>query len=284
MPRDERAPVVHGEDRRARIRRGATLYAVGLIAITGGVALVSGAWRDDAAVTPTTVVETTVAATTLPATTVAPTTTQPIVTPCPKPDGSSPRTVRFAAAPPNCLDTAATYTAVLKTSKGQMLIRLDQQATPVAVNNFVYLARYHFFDGLEFHRVVGGYLMQAGDPEGTGEGGPGYTITGEAGTGSFSVGSVAMTGTGAGVNGSQFFIVSGSTGVDSLKPTDFTPLGRVINGLPVVKAIDKLAVDPGDTQGKPPSEKVTIDRIEIRSTGEQSDAGTTTVVGTTVAG
>lgn len=284
MPRDDRAPEPN-DGRRERIRRSATLYAVGLIAITGAVALASGAWRDGkpgassstvpiAAPNSTTFVEITVAPTT-----VAVPTTVKAATPCPLADGSSPRTVSFTTAPAMCIDPAATYTAVIKTSKGQVLIRLDQQASPAAVNTFVYLARYHFYDGLEFHRVVSSFLMQAGDPTGTGEGGPGFTINADAGSGAFSVGSVAMTGKGTGTNGSQFFIVSGKSGVDNLTAVDYSPLGRVINGLPVVKAIDSLAVDPGDTQGKPPSTKVTIDQIDIRATGEQastpSNASTT---------
>ena len=273
MATDDRAPERY-DGRRERIRRSATLYAVGLIAVTAVVALAAGAWRDDAPTSTvargvpdtTQFVEVTVAPTT-----VAPSTTSPVA-PCPSPDGSSPRTVSFTAAPGNCIDLAATYTAVVQTSKGQLLIRLDQQSSPAAVNNFVFLARYHFYDGLEFHRVVSGYVLQAGDPTGTGEGGPGYTITADPGSGTFSVGAVAMTAQGSGTNGSQFFIVSGRTGVDNLTPADYSPLGRVINGLPVVKAIDALAVDPGDTQGKPPSQPVKIDRIDIRATGEQASA------------
>lgn len=291
MPRDDRAPE-HNDGRRERIRRSATLYAVGLIAVTAVVALASGAWRDDsptnttlavAAPNTSAFVEITVAPTT-----VAAPTTVPAATPCPLADGSSPRTVSFTSAPAMCIDPAATYTAVIKTSKGQVLIRLDQQSSPVSVNAFVFLARYHFYDGLEFHRVVSGFLMQAGDPTGTGEGGPGFTITAEAGSGAFSVGSVAMTGKGSGTNGSQFFIVSGKSGVDNLTGADYSPLGRVINGLPVVKAIDSLAVDPGDTQGKPPSTKVTVDQIDIRATGEHvttpsSTASATASPSTTVA-
>ena len=91
-------------------------------------------------------------------------------TPCPAADGSSPRTITFAKAPPSCIDAAKTYTAEVTTNKGAYTIALDAAAAPLTVNNFVVLARYHYFDNTICHRAIPDFAVQCGDPTGTGYG------------------------------------------------------------------------------------------------------------------
>ena len=182
---------------------------------------------------------------------------------CPKPDGSSARTTRFAAPPPVCIDPARTYVAEMATSKGNITIALDARRAPTTVNNFVVLARYHFYDGLTFHRIVPNFVIQGGDPQGNGGGGPGYTFADELPQpGQYRIGSVAMANSGPNTNGSQFFIVSGDTGV-SLEPK-YSLFGEVTAGLDVVKAIEALG-NPDDQTGRP-RETVTIQSVIIKET------------------
>ena len=140
-------------------------------------------------------------------------------TPCPAADGSSPRTITFAQAPPSCIDATKTYTAEVTTNKGAYTIALDAGAAPLTVNNFVVLARYHYFDNTICHRAIPQFAVQCGDPTGTGSGGPGYTFADELpASGSYKVGSIAMANSGPDTNGSQFFIITGANGV-ALSPT-----------------------------------------------------------------
>src|ERR1019366_2623417 len=98
---------------------------------------------------------------------------------CPPADGSAPKTQRFDGPPPMCIDLSKRYTAEMVTSKGTMVFALDAVSAPRTVNNFVFLARYHYFDGIAFHRIIPGFVLQGGDPEGTGAGGPGYRFEDE---------------------------------------------------------------------------------------------------------
>jgi hypothetical protein len=88
-------------------------------------------------------------------------------TPCPKADGSEERVAAFEKAPPMCIDVAKTYTATISTTEGDYTAVLDAKAAPKTVNNFVVLARYHFYDGVIFHRIIDGFMCQGGDPDGT---------------------------------------------------------------------------------------------------------------------
>ena len=96
------------------------------------------------------------------------------MTNCPNADGSSERITQFAEQPPMCIDTTKNYTATMETSMGDMIIHLDAVNAPLTVNNFVFLSRYHYYDGLIFHRIINGFMCQGGCPEGSGRGGPGY--------------------------------------------------------------------------------------------------------------
>ena len=97
----------------------------------------------------------------------------------PNPDGSSEQRQKFSAAPPMIIDTAKTYTATMVTSKGTLEIVLDALGAPATVNSFVFLARWHYYDGIIFHRVIPNFVLQGGDPTGTGAGGPGYKFNDE---------------------------------------------------------------------------------------------------------
>ena len=97
----------------------------------------------------------------------------------PAADGSSPQRRKFDAEPPMVIDPAKRYTATMVTSKGTLTIALDPLAAPRTVNSFVFLARYHYFDGIVFHRIIPGFVVQGGDPTGTGTGGPGYRFADE---------------------------------------------------------------------------------------------------------
>ncbi|HLX87024.1 MAG TPA: peptidylprolyl isomerase [Acidimicrobiales bacterium] len=176
---------------------------------------------------------------------------------CPQPDGSSPKQQRFEAEPPMCIDPAKRYTAEMVTSKGTMRIALDPVAAPRTVNSFVFLARYHYFEGIVFHRIIPGFVLQGGDPTGTGTGGPGYRFADELPPpGRYELGSLAMANAGPDTNGSQFFVISGPDGVRL--PPSYSLFGKVVAGLDVVATIDAV----GTGSGKP-KETVTIESVTI---------------------
>ena len=155
----------------------------------------------------------------------------------PNPDGSSPQQRKFDEEPPMIIDTAKRYVATMVTSHGTMVINLDPLAAPRTVNSFVFLARYHYFDGIVFHRIIPGFVLQGGDPTGSGSGGPGYRFADELPqAGRYQVGSLAMANAGPDTNGSQFFVISGPDGVRL--PPLYSLFGEVVSGLDVVERID----------------------------------------------
>ena len=175
----------------------------------------------------------------------------------PSPDGSSPKRQSFSSEPPTIVDGAHRYTAEMVTSKGTITIALDPVGAPVTTNNFVFLARWHYFDGIVFHRVIPGFVLQGGDPTGTGTGGPGYRFKDELPKpGRYELGSLAMANAGPDTNGSQFFIISGPQGV--ALPPKYALFGKVVSGLDVVAAIEAI----GTPSGKP-SERVVIESVTV---------------------
>jgi peptidyl-prolyl cis-trans isomerase B (cyclophilin B) len=151
--------------------------------------------------------------------------------------------------------------AVVKTSEGTFTIRLDVADSPNAVASFEKLAKKGFFKGTIFHRIVPGFVIQGGDPTGTGNGGPGYTTTDPPPTNAkYTHGVVAMAKTATeapGTAGSQFFVV---TAQDAQLPPDYALLGKVVSGLDVVDRIGKL----GNPTTEQPTKRVVIESVTIR--------------------
>jgi peptidyl-prolyl cis-trans isomerase B (cyclophilin B) len=161
------------------------------------------------------------------------------------------------------LEDGKTHTVVVDTNKGSFTFELATDISPCTTASFAGLVKKGFFDGLTFHRIVPGFVIQGGDPQGTGMGGPGYsTVDAPPQDTAYDKGLVAMAKAGnepAGTSGSQFFVVS-ADGVQ-LTP-DYAVLGRVTDGLDVVETIGKLG-NPSDPSGKP-TEAVNIEKMELK--------------------
>lgn len=179
---------------------------------------------------------------------------------CPPIEGAEEQTQEFDAAPPDCLDPDATYEAIVTTNKGELTIELDPSSAPVAANNFVFLARNRYYDDTECHRIIPDFVVQCGDPDGTGQGGPGYTIVDEPpADGSYQLGSIAMAKTQAPDSaGSQFFIITGSQG--EALPPEYALFGQVTEGFDTTVAAMAAAGTPGEGV---PSEPIEIQSIRI---------------------
>jgi cyclophilin family peptidyl-prolyl cis-trans isomerase len=252
-------------EKRNQWRQYAIIGVLALIGLAGVIYLLSlGGGDEEEAATTTSV--------TLATTTTAPVAAAPAVsTPapggsidgtadCPASDGSSDRITSFTAAPPSCIDESKSYTAELETTLGRIVIELDAVAAPETVNNFVFLSRYHYYDGAPFHRIIPGFVIQGGDAVGDplGTGNPGYAIVDELPeAGAYRTGSVAMANSGPDTSGSQFFIVTGPQG-ESL-PSQYSLFGQVTEGLDVVTAIEGLPTTSSDA----PTEEIYIDAVTI---------------------
>jgi cyclophilin family peptidyl-prolyl cis-trans isomerase len=140
------------------------------------------------------------------------------------------------------IDVAKTYTATIETTAGTLTAELFASEAPRTVNNFVFLAREGFYTDVIFHRVISGFMIQGGDPTGTGSGGPGYRFADEPVTRQYLRGTLAMANAGPNTNGSQFFICLADVGL----PHAYTVFGRVTDGLDVVDSIAALPTDAGD--------------------------------------
>ena len=167
------------------------------------------------------------------------------------------------AKPTAGLDASKTYDVTLKTNCGSFTIRLAVKTSPKTTASFVSLADKGYFDGTIFHRIVPGFVIQGGDPTGTGTGGPGYsTVDRPPASTRYTLGVAAMAKTGsepAGTSGSQFFVV---TTADAQLPPDYAVLGRVVKGLGVVKAIGELG-DPNSGGTGTPTETVEIEQATV---------------------
>lgn len=165
---------------------------------------------------------------------------------------------QFTSCPPMQIDPSKQYIATIQTEKGDIVIELLPDKAPLAVNNFVYLARNGWYDDITFHRVIPGFMAQTGDPSGTGYGGPGYAFINETSDLKFDKeGLVAMANAGPDTNGSQFFITYGpATQLDG----DYTIFGKVLSGMDVAKNI--TARDPSQPVELPPGDKISSVTIE----------------------
>ncbi len=167
---------------------------------------------------------------------------------------------QFDNCPPMTIDPLTQYIITLHTEKGDIVIELYPEQAPLAVNNFIFLAREGWYDGVTFHRVLSGFMAQAGDPSATGLGGPGYIFDVETSNLKFDrVGVVGMANAGPGTNGSQFFIIFGPqphlTG-------SFTIFGQVIGGMEVVESLTLR--NPAESAGLPPGDAILSITIEER--------------------
>jgi peptidyl-prolyl cis-trans isomerase B (cyclophilin B) len=143
----------------------------------------------------------------------------------------------FPSAPSMIINTAHKFLATIKTNRGTIALCLDPALAPLTVNNFVFLARNQFYDGVTFHRVVAGFVVQGGDPQGTGSGGPGYKFNDEPVRSEYVAGAVAMANSGPNTNGSQFFICT----VDDRQSLQklYNLFGFVQSGMDVVLKIQQ---------------------------------------------
>jgi len=160
-------------------------------------------------------------------------------------DGSAPKIKKFTSIPPMGIDPTKRYSAAIETSLGTLVVALDAAGAPLTVNNFVFLAAHHYYDEVIFHRIIKGFMCQGGDPEGSGRGGPGYKFADELPKpGKYQIGSLAMANAGANTNGSQFFIISGPSGVGL--PPAYSLFGQVVKGLEIVETMQNVATRSGD--------------------------------------
>jgi cyclophilin family peptidyl-prolyl cis-trans isomerase len=184
-----------------------------------------------------------------------------MATPFPPSDGSAPKTQKFDSPPEMGIDPEKRYTATLDTSLGEIVIALDAVRAPKTVNNFVFLALHHYYDGVIFHRIINGFMCQGGDPEGSGRGGPGYRFEDELPkAGQYQIGSVAMANAGPHTNGSQFFMISGADGVRL--PPQYSLFGQIVKGLDVLDTMQRVKTGGGDR----PREDVVINTVTIAET------------------
>jgi cyclophilin family peptidyl-prolyl cis-trans isomerase len=170
---------------------------------------------------------------------------------------------QYDAPPAMAIDPAKRYAATLETSKGTIEAELYPQDAPQTVNNFVCLARDGYFDGTPFHRIVPGFVIQGGDPTGTGTGGPGYRFADEPVAREYEKGTLAMANAGPDTNGSQFFVV-----LEDLRgklPKNYTIFGKVTGGMEAVEAIAAVPTRPGPGgENSRPTEPVTLERVTIQ--------------------
>ena len=184
------------------------------------------------------------------------------LTPEPSISQSAPTVKKFDSAPEFGIDTSKRYSATIEVTHGgkplgTVVVALDAINAPNTVNNFVFLAGYHYYDGIIFHRIINGFMCQGGDPTGTGTGGPGYKFNDEPVKQRYQLGSLAMANAGPNTNGSQFFLISGASGVGL--PPQYNHFGQTVKGLEVIDAMQRVETARGDR----PREDVVIQSVTI---------------------
>jgi peptidylprolyl isomerase len=169
---------------------------------------------------------------------------------------------QYTDQPAMRIDPAKSYTGVLQTNKGTIEVEFFPEDAPTTVNNFVCLAEDGYFDGTPFHRIVKGFVIQGGDPTGTGSGGPGYKFADEPIARDYERGTLAMANAGPNTNGSQFFVV-----LEDLRgklPKNYTIFGRVTEGMDVVDAIANTPTRTGRSgENSTPTESITLEKVTI---------------------
>jgi cyclophilin family peptidyl-prolyl cis-trans isomerase len=184
------------------------------------------------------------------------------------PSTNSAQPKQWSKAPEMKIDPSKSYEAEMTTSKGKLTIQLFAKEAPKTVNNFVFLSKEGFYNNIIFHRIMKTFMIQTGDPQGNGSGGPGYSFEDELHSPyKYDTGIVAMANSGANTNGSQFFICTGPDAAISLNAhPDYTIFGKVTEGMDIVQKIADTPVkmDPNSGEDSLPTEKVTINSITIK--------------------
>jgi peptidylprolyl isomerase/peptidyl-prolyl cis-trans isomerase B (cyclophilin B) len=264
--RDSRRDQVTRRTQRVKVRkRGTQIAVVALIVVAlVGFVFATGNNSDDTAITETEVDTTEVLADE----TVDETATENAVfeygtTECPPTDASADQRREFADAHQLCIDPAKSYTANFDTTQGSFTVQLLPERAPGAVNNFVSLARWKYFDGTKCHRVIEDFVVQCGDPTATGSGGPGYSFADELpSAGEYTIGSLAMANSGPNTNGSQFFIITGVSGTSL--PPNYTLFGQVTAGLDTAVAAMAALFNPDPAaNGVPPAADIILNSVTI---------------------
>lgn len=165
---------------------------------------------------------------------------------------------QWSSPPTMTIDPASSYTAVIDTTAGSITVELLPGEAPNTVNNFVFLARQGFYNNVIFHRTIPGFMIQGGDPTGTGGGGPGYRFADEPVQRAYSRGVLAMANAGPDTNGSQFFIMHADYGL----PPNYTIFGQAVAGLETIDVIATAPTQPGG-EGSTPVNPVVIQSVEI---------------------
>lgn len=167
---------------------------------------------------------------------------------------------KYQSPPKLTIDPNINYSAEVQTSLGSFTVSFFPKEAPNTVNNFIFLARDNFYDGVIFHRIIKGFMVQSGDPNGDGTGGPGYKFADEKITRDYKRGIVAMANSGPDTNGSQFFIMH----ADNDLPKNYVIFGEVTKGLETIDKIASVQVeDNGQGENSKPKTKVTIEKITI---------------------
>jgi cyclophilin family peptidyl-prolyl cis-trans isomerase len=169
----------------------------------------------------------------------------------------------WTSPPKMSIDPAKTYCAVVQTNKGSITLQLFAKDAPKTVNNFVFLAKQNFYNGIIFHRIIQSFMIQTGDPLGTGMGDPGYKFEDELnGPYQYEPGIVAMANSGPNTNGSQFFICTGEDSKGLNNQPNYSIFARVASGMETVLKIAATPVKAGG-ENSSPAEKVMIENIQI---------------------
>jgi peptidylprolyl isomerase len=169
---------------------------------------------------------------------------------------------QWNAPPALALEQGTDYQARMTTNFGEIVVDLFEEEAPITVNNFVFLANEGFYQNVPIHRILSGFVIQSGDPTGTGTGGPGYRFNDEPISRDYAKGTLAMANAGPNTNGSQFFITLAD--LSGRLPKAYTIFGTVVEGIEVVDRIAQVPVTQSPSgEASSPTEPVFIENIEI---------------------
>jgi cyclophilin family peptidyl-prolyl cis-trans isomerase len=170
--------------------------------------------------------------------------------------------LQWSQPPAMAIDPTKTYSGTIETNKGSFAVEFYPDDAPKTVNNFVFLARAGYYDNTPVHRIIDGFVIQGGDPTGTGRGGPGYRFEDEPIRRNYEIGTLAMANAGPNTNGSQFFVIVGDSG--RRLPKNYTIFGKVTSGMDVVQAIAKTPTkSSGHGEMSSPVEPITLTKVTI---------------------